>query len=85
MYLKKAMVVTNSMGVSDYVHDGVNGLLVPAGDPGAMAQQIHELWSDPGRADQLGAAGLAFARANCTEQQIIDHLKKVLMEYGLPT
>ncbi len=85
MYLKKAMVITNSLGISDYVHDGVNGLLVPAGDPDAMAKQIHDLWNDTRRADQLGAAGFAFARANCTEKHIIDHLKKVLMEYGLPT
>jgi glycosyltransferase involved in cell wall biosynthesis len=84
MYLKKAMVVTNSLGVSDYVQDGVNSLLVPAGDPETLAERIRELWNNPQRADQLGAAGLAFAQANCSEQQIIDHLKKVLMEYGLP-
>ncbi|MGA7496477.1 MAG: glycosyltransferase family 4 protein [Isosphaeraceae bacterium] len=85
MHLKKAMVITNSLGVSDYVQDGVNSLLVPVGDADALAQRIRDLWNDPQRADQLGAAGLAFARANCSEQQIIDHLRRVLQEYGLPT
>ena len=62
MYLKKAMVITNSLGVSDYVQDGVNSLLVPVGDADALAQRIRDLWNDPQRADQLGAVGLAFAR-----------------------
>jgi glycosyltransferase involved in cell wall biosynthesis len=55
------------------------------GDADALAQRIRDLWNDPQRADQLGAAGLAFARANCSEQRIIDHLRRVLQEYGLPT
>ena len=38
MYLKKAMVITNSLGVSDYVQDGVNSLLVPVGDADALAR-----------------------------------------------
>jgi len=84
MYLKKAMVITHSLGVADYVQDGVNSLLVPAGDADALTVRIRELWTDPQRAEHLGAAGLAFARANCSEQQIINHLKLVLVGYGLP-
>ena len=84
MYLRKAMVITHSLGVADYVKDGVNSLLVPAGDVDALAVRIRELWMDPQRAEYLGAAGLAFAKAYCCEQRIIDHLKLVLAEYGLP-
>ena len=84
MHLKKAMVVTNSAGVADYVFEGVNSLLVPVGDVDALATRIRELWADPARADQLGAAGLAFAKAKCSEQPIIDHLRLVLASYGLP-
>jgi glycosyltransferase involved in cell wall biosynthesis len=84
MYLKKAIVTTQSLGVADYVEDGVNSVLVPPGDVDALALRIRELWTDPQRAENLGAAGLAFARANCCEQQIIDHLKRVLTEYELP-
>jgi glycosyltransferase involved in cell wall biosynthesis len=85
MYLKKALVITNSQGVSDYVQDGFNSLLVPVGDAAVLAERIRALWNDPQRADQFGTAGLAFARANCSEQQIIGHLRTVLQEYGLPT
>ena len=49
MHLKKAMIISNSQGVSDYVQDGVNSLLVPVGDATALASRIRELWNDPGR------------------------------------
>ena len=84
MYLKKAMIITDSSGVADYVQDGVNSLLVPPGDAGTLAMRIRELWTDPRRAERLGLNGLTFATANCSEQQVIDHLKLILMKYGLP-
>lgn len=84
MYLKKAMVITNSMGVADYVQDQVNSLLVPVADPDTLAERIRELWINPQRAQQLGMAGYRFALASCSEQQIIDHLREVLVAYGLP-
>jgi glycosyltransferase involved in cell wall biosynthesis len=84
MHLKKAMIISNSTGVSDYLEDGVNGLSVPVGDVDALASRIRELWEDPRRSRQLGEAGNAFAIANCSESSIINHLKKVLLGYGLP-
>ena len=84
MYLKKAVIITNSLGVADYVADGVNSLLVPVADPDVLAQRIRELWTDPRRAEQLGMAGHDFALTNCSEKQIIDHLRQVLLAYGLP-
>jgi glycosyltransferase involved in cell wall biosynthesis len=84
MFLKKAVIVTDSQGVVDYVQDGVNGLFVPAADVDAMASRIADLWANQERGKQLGAAGEAFARANCSEQRMIDHLKLVLSDFGLP-
>ena len=76
--------LSNSLGVSDYVEDGVNSLSVPVGDADALALRIRELWGDPQRASQMGAAGHAFAVAHCSEDSIISHLKMVLLDYGLP-
>jgi glycosyltransferase involved in cell wall biosynthesis len=84
MYLKKALVITNSRGVSDYIEDGVNALSIPAGDADGLAGRIRELWNDPARARRMGEAGYAFAMAQCTEEPIINHLRKVLTDYGLP-
>jgi glycosyltransferase involved in cell wall biosynthesis len=85
MHMKKAMIISNSTGVSDYVEDGVNSLLVPVGDSCALACRIRELWNDPARAEQMGAAGYAFARSNCSEETVIGHLRQIMALYGLPT
>jgi glycosyltransferase involved in cell wall biosynthesis len=84
MHLKKAMIISNSLGVSDYAQDGVNCLLVPVGDAAALAFRIRELWNDPPRAERMGAAGHSFASVNCSEEKILNHLKRVLRDFGLP-
>jgi glycosyltransferase involved in cell wall biosynthesis len=84
MHLRKAMIISRSMGVSDYVQDGVNSLCVPVGDADALAQRIGELWNNRRLADELADAGHAFALRNCSEDSIKSHLKKVLLDYGLP-
>jgi glycosyltransferase involved in cell wall biosynthesis len=52
----RAVVATRVGGVPDLVADGETGLLVPARDPGAMADAIAGLAEDPGRRRRLGAA-----------------------------
>jgi glycosyltransferase involved in cell wall biosynthesis len=44
-------------GIPFVVRDGVDGLLVPPGDPVALAEALASVLSDPRRADALGAAG----------------------------
>ncbi len=84
MHLRKAMIISRSTGVSDYVQDGVNGLCVPVGDADALAQRIGELWSNRRLACELADAGHAFALRNCSEDSIKSHLRKILRDYGLP-
>ena len=44
-------------GIPEVVSDGETGLLVPAGDPGALAVALNALVRDPVRATWLGRAG----------------------------
>ena len=44
-------------GIPFVVRDGVDGLLVPPGDPAALADALAAVLSDPDRAARLGAAG----------------------------
>ena len=51
-----AIVATRVGGIPDMIHDGVEGLLVPPGDPVALAVSIGELAGDPTRRAELGRA-----------------------------
>jgi glycosyltransferase involved in cell wall biosynthesis len=50
------IVATRVGGTPEAISDGVNGLLVPPGDPRAMASAIAALLRDPSRARRLGDA-----------------------------
>ena len=49
------VIATSMGGLPEIVVDGVNGLLVPPGDPEALAAAMRSLCADPDRAAELGA------------------------------
>jgi glycosyltransferase involved in cell wall biosynthesis len=53
------VVATRVGGVGELVEDGVNGYLVPAGAPGALADRIESLLDDPALRIRFGRAGRA--------------------------
>jgi glycosyltransferase involved in cell wall biosynthesis len=57
MAMAKPLVVTDSPAMRDYVTPDVEGVLVPAGDPAAVATAIDELLADDARRRRLGRAG----------------------------
>jgi glycosyltransferase involved in cell wall biosynthesis len=61
MALGKAVVATNVKGCRDYVTDGVDGLLVPPCDPGALASAVGRVAGDPALRERLGSAARARA------------------------
>jgi glycosyltransferase involved in cell wall biosynthesis len=50
------VVATAVGGVPELVHDGENGLLVPAGDAGALADAIRRIVTEPGLRERLAHA-----------------------------
>jgi glycosyltransferase involved in cell wall biosynthesis len=54
MAMGKAIVVTAAPGILDYVKPGQSGLLVPAGDAGALREAMWSLWNDPQRCQAMG-------------------------------
>ncbi|MBI2804618.1 MAG: glycosyltransferase [Planctomycetes bacterium] len=55
-------VATSVGGIPEVIADGTTGLLVPAGDAGALARSIVELLRDDARRRTLGEAARASAR-----------------------
>lgn len=56
------VVASNAGGVPEIVLDAGTGLLVPPGDPGALAAAILALIGDPARRRAMGEAGIRRAR-----------------------
>lgn len=53
----RPVVATPAGGTAELVVDGETGILVPAGDPEALARALAELLGNPDRARALGVAG----------------------------
>jgi glycosyltransferase involved in cell wall biosynthesis len=58
------IVATDVGGNREIVADGINGRLLPAGDPTALAAALGGLLDDPARAAAMGAAGRAWVEAH---------------------
>jgi glycosyltransferase involved in cell wall biosynthesis len=51
------VVATRLPGTEEIIEDGLNGMLVPGGDAGALASALQRLSNDAGMRRELGLAG----------------------------
>lgn len=77
MHIGKCHVVTDSVGVADYV-DSDTAFLVPAHDPAAFKIGIENVLDDPVRARAMGDAARVFAQTHCSEQVTVDYFRRVI-------
>jgi hypothetical protein len=83
MLLRKAVVATNSAGITDYVIDGWNGLLCEPNSAEDLAKKIQTLWEAPETALRLGENGFRFATEHCSETMASEDMSSLLQSYGL--
>jgi glycosyltransferase involved in cell wall biosynthesis len=80
MHLGKAVIVTDSIGVADYVQDDVNGLLVPPHDAVQLAERIRQLVEAPALRERLAESGHRFASSHCVEDNVVAYFARVVGE-----
>jgi len=68
------VVTTGVSGIPELVVDGVNGLVVPAEDPRALAEAMVRLHRDPALAERLGRAAQAAVRERFDGERLTAHL-----------
>jgi len=68
------VVATDVGGNAEAVTEGVNGLIVPAEDPAALASAILRLLSDPSKAREMGAAGKKLAAEKFTTDAMMHQI-----------
>jgi glycosyltransferase involved in cell wall biosynthesis len=79
------VVATDVPGTADLVKDGVNGLLVPLGDPAAVAAATRRLWADDALRRRLMEGGRATADEHRMERvgaEYVEHYRRAVAEYG---
>jgi glycosyltransferase involved in cell wall biosynthesis len=74
----KALVATGVGGVPEAVDDGVEGLLVPPGDPGALAGALARLLEDPALRERLGRAARLRAEREFGDTLMVGRLEALL-------
>jgi len=75
----RPVVLTRTRGLwdADTLRDGKNVLLVPPGDPEALAEAVGRLLSDPAAADALGRSARATVEATATVEGYAARLLQV--------
>lgn len=83
MQLETPSIVTESLAMTDYVSDGVTGLICPPNDPDVMARTIERLWDDEALARRLGRNARAFATEECSEPRTVTYFTDYARSLGL--
>ncbi len=74
------VIATRVGGVPELVEDGVNGLVVPAEDPDALAAAIDALVADPERRARLARAGAATVATTFDAAKVAGRLAQLYTE-----
>ena len=73
MFHKKAIIITDSSGVYDYIKNEETGLFYEALNADDLAQKIAYMWEDAAKLKSLTDASYQFALDNCTEKAALDY------------
>ena len=82
MLVGRAVVASEVGGLRDTVEDGTTGLMVPPGDPGALAVALDSLLDDPETRQRMGETGRLRARqfeAAAVVPRVVEIFKDVLL------
>jgi len=78
-----AVVATNVGGVPDVITDGVDGLIVPAGNPEALAAAIGRILRDPAFARSLGNAARETIANRYSAERTLERLDQLYAGLGV--
>jgi glycosyltransferase involved in cell wall biosynthesis len=75
------VVAADAVALPEAVAHGESGLLVPPGDPQAMAEAILTILDNPDLAARMGQAGIALAAPHCDER-MFELYEQLYLEVG---
>ncbi len=79
LWMARPLVMTDVSGARDVIKHGENGLIVPTGDPGALAEAIARLASDAALPESMGKAGREYVANNLSIEAIIPRYERAYL------
>jgi glycosyltransferase involved in cell wall biosynthesis len=73
----KPIVATRVGGVPEVIHHGRTGILVPPGDPEAVARAVSTLIEDANQRNRLGREALRFIREEYSLEVAVERLERI--------
>jgi glycosyltransferase involved in cell wall biosynthesis len=83
MHMGKAILSTNSTGLSDYLIDGRNAKFFSPKNPQQLAEKIESLFNDPLLRQHLGTFASTFAKQHCSEDNTAAYFRRYLEQNGI--
>jgi len=80
MFYKKAIIITDSSGVYDYIKNEETGLFYEARNADALAEKITYMWEDSARLKKLSDASYQFAHDYCSEKTVVDYFSNFIKQ-----
>ena len=80
MAFARPVVATAVGGTPEAVDDGRTGILIPPGNPEAMARALRDLVEDPQRRERLGAAAAVEARQRFERGGMMQRIESLIMD-----
>ena len=71
MWMGKALLITDVSGAMDVICDGVNGIVVPRGNPDILTIQMLNLAEDSSLRARLGQVGRTYVESNLLIEKVI--------------
>jgi glycosyltransferase involved in cell wall biosynthesis len=80
MMTGRASIVTDVGGNPELIRDRVRGLVVPSGDPEALAQAMESLATDPGTAVRLGLEARHWVEEHLAMDRMVEGMSRCIDE-----
>ncbi|MDQ6916181.1 MAG: glycosyltransferase family 4 protein, partial [Actinomycetota bacterium] len=81
---RQCVVASRTGGLPEIVRDGETGVLVPPGDPAALARALADLAADPDRRARLGAAAAVDVSDRFSVARLLDRVQSLYDELLRP-
>lgn len=77
MATAKPMIITNSGGMPEVIHDGINGYVVPVRDFELLAAKIKNLLGDKQLRNRLGYTGRQMIESHYSKERVTENIISV--------